>query len=98
MKITHFGHACVLVTDRDTAAKLDGALTVEPGDRVDLDGATVDVVGGAHEPVYRAIPDCTNAAYLVNAGEFYHPGDSFFAPETTTVVQLELGVATDLQT
>jgi L-ascorbate metabolism protein UlaG (beta-lactamase superfamily) len=73
----------VLVADRDTAAKLDGARAVEPGDHFELGGATVDVVGGAHAPVYLHIPDCTNAAYIVDGGAFYHPGDSYFVPPTT---------------
>jgi L-ascorbate metabolism protein UlaG (beta-lactamase superfamily) len=73
--------AAVLVSDRDSARQLDGARVVEPGDRLDLGDVTVDVVGGAHEYVYLTIPDCTNAAYLVNDGEFFHPGDSYFVPE-----------------
>ncbi|HEX4443989.1 MAG TPA: MBL fold metallo-hydrolase [Galbitalea sp.] len=70
----------VLIADRDTAAKLDGVRAVEPGESLDVGGARVSVVGGAHEPVYASIPDCANAAYVVNDGEFYHPGDSFFVP------------------
>ena len=73
----------VLIADRDTAAKLDGARAVEPGDHLELGGATVDVVGGAHEPIYLNVPDCSNAAYVVNGGEFYHAGDSYFVPEQT---------------
>ena len=71
----------VLVADRDTAAKLDGARSVSPGDALELGGATVDVVGGSHEPIYLNVPDCTNAGYLVNDGEFYHSGDSYFVPD-----------------
>lgn len=70
----------VLVADRDTAVRLEGAIVAEPGDRLMLRGATVDVVGGAHEPVYLDIPGCTNAAYVVDGGRFYHPGDSYFVP------------------
>jgi L-ascorbate metabolism protein UlaG (beta-lactamase superfamily) len=70
-----------LIADRSTAAKLDGARAVEPGDHLELGGATVDVVGGAHEHVYANVPDCVNAAYVVNGGEFFHPGDSYFLPE-----------------
>lgn len=74
----------VLVADRDTAAKLDGPWlsAVEPGDRLELAGTTVEVVGGSHEPIYLNVPDCANAGYLVNGGEFYHSGDSYFVPET----------------
>jgi L-ascorbate metabolism protein UlaG (beta-lactamase superfamily) len=70
----------VLVADRDTAAKLEGARAVDPGDQLVLGGATVDVVGGAHERIYENVPDCTNAAYLVDGGAFYHAGDSYFVP------------------
>lgn len=71
-----------LVADRDTAAHLDGAESVEPGDTLTFGGTTVAVVGGAHEPIFRTVPDCTNAAYLVDDGAFFHPGDSFFVPTT----------------
>ncbi len=82
----------VLIADRDTAAKLDGARAVEPGDSLELGGATVDVVGGSHAPVYLHIPDCTNTGYLVGGGEFYHPGDSFFAPSAKVdILALPIG-------
>ena len=81
-----------LIADRDTAAKLDGARAVEPGDIVDVGGVSIRVVGGAHEPVYASIPDCTNAAYVVGDGEFYHPGDSFFVPDVSVgVLALPIG-------
>jgi L-ascorbate metabolism protein UlaG (beta-lactamase superfamily) len=73
----------VLVADRDTAAKLDGARSVESGDALELGGVTVDVVGGSHERIYQNVPDCTNAGYLVNGGAFYHSGDSYFVPDAT---------------
>jgi L-ascorbate metabolism protein UlaG (beta-lactamase superfamily) len=82
----------VLIADRDTAAKLDGARAVVPGDHVDLGGVSVDVVGGAHAPVYLSIPDCTNAAYVVDGGAFFHPGDSFFVPEQAVdILALPIG-------
>lgn len=71
----------LLIADRDTAAKLEGARAVEPGDRLEIAGATVDVVGGTHEPVWLDIPGCTNAAYVVDEGAFFHPGDSYFVPD-----------------
>ena len=70
-----------LIADHDTAAGLSGALALETGDTVTVAGVRIDAVGGKHEPVYQSIPDCTNSAYIVNDGEFYHPGDSFFVPE-----------------
>ena len=71
----------VLIADRSSSAKLDGARAVDPGDRLELGGATVDVTGGRHEPLYLDFPECTNAAYVVNGGEFFHPGDSYFVPD-----------------
>jgi L-ascorbate metabolism protein UlaG (beta-lactamase superfamily) len=51
-----------------------------PGDRLTFGGTTVDVVGGLHAAVYGDVPGCTNSAYVVDAGAFVHPGDSFFVP------------------
>lgn len=53
---------------------------VEPGVWFDVAGTRVDVLGGAHAPVYGDVPDCPNLAYLVGNGDFLHPGDSFFVP------------------
>ncbi len=52
-----------------------------PGDWFPVGGATVEVLGGMHAPVYGAVPGCTNAAYLVDDGAFLHPGDSFAVPD-----------------
>ncbi len=51
------------------------------GDRLDFGGTHIDVLGGLHAPVYGDIPGCTNSAYLVDDGAFFHPGDSFFVPD-----------------
>ena len=51
------------------------------GDRLTFGTTTVDVIGGLHAAVYGDIPGCTNSAYLVDDGAFFHPGDSFFVPE-----------------
>ena len=71
----------VLVADRESAAHLDGAKSVEPGDDLMLGDTTVDVVGGAHEIIYANVPDISNVAYIIDGGAFFHPGDSFFVPE-----------------
>ena len=56
------------------------ARTVTPGDHLDLAGAAVDVLGGEHAVIYADRPGCTNVAYLVDDGAFFHPGDSFTDP------------------
>ena len=87
-----------LVIDPDSVGLVSGlGLEVEPvvaqvGDRLDLAGTSVDVVGGLHAAVYGDVPGCTNAAYLLDGGALLHPGDSFFVPEQEVDV---LAVAID---
>jgi len=70
-----------LIVDPDTAtAELPTHEVARPGERLTFGRTTVDVHGGLHASVYGAIPGCTNAAYLVDDGAFFHPGDSFAAP------------------
>ena len=72
-----------LVIDPDSAdsvAALAGVEGAPPGDRLTFGGTTVDVHGGIHAAVYGPVPGCTNNAYLVDDGAFFHPGDSFTAP------------------
>jgi L-ascorbate metabolism protein UlaG (beta-lactamase superfamily) len=75
----------VLLADADSVPLLDGLnpQTVASGDHIELPGATIDVLGDTHAPVYRDIPGISNAAYLVDGGAFFHPGDSFVVPEQT---------------
>lgn len=84
-----------LVVDVDTAATVEGLpdhVVVEPGDRLRFDTATVDVFGGLHASVYGDVPGCGNAAYLIDEGAFFHPGDSFLVPPSEVDV---LAVAVD---
>jgi L-ascorbate metabolism protein UlaG (beta-lactamase superfamily) len=87
-----------LVVDPDSLGIVSAlGLEVEPevaevGDHLDVAGTSVDVVGGLHAAVYRDIPGCTNAAYLLDGGALLHPGDSFFVPEQDVDV---LAVAID---
>ncbi len=87
-----------LVVDPDSLGLVSGlGLQVEPevaqvGDRLDVAGTSVDVVGGLHAAVYGDVPGCTNAAYLLDDGALLHPGDSFFVPEQDVDV---LAVAID---
>ena len=52
---------------------------VGPGDRFELAGATVEVVGGDHGVIHPDIPMIPNNGYLIDggAGTILHPGDSF---------------------
>ncbi len=76
----------LLVVDPDSVALVSGlGLEIEPvvaqvGDRLDIAGTSVEVLGGLHAAVYRDVPGCTNAAYLLDDGALLHPGDSFFVP------------------
>jgi len=84
-----------LVVDVDTAATVEGLpghVVVEPGDRLRFGEATVDVFGGLHASVYGDVPGCSNAAYLIDEGAFFHPGDSFLVPPSEVDV---LAVAVD---
>jgi L-ascorbate metabolism protein UlaG (beta-lactamase superfamily) len=72
-----------LVVDPDSVAAVEGSPGLEvarPGERLTFGGTTVDVHGGIHAAVYGPIPGCTNNAYLVDDGAFFHPGDSFATP------------------
>jgi L-ascorbate metabolism protein UlaG (beta-lactamase superfamily) len=84
-----------LIVDADTATaipELPEHTVARPGERLSFGATTVDVVGGVHASVYGDVPGCTNSAYLVNDGEFLHPGDSFFVPSQQVDV---LAVAVD---
>jgi L-ascorbate metabolism protein UlaG (beta-lactamase superfamily) len=72
-----------LVVDPDTAAvtaDLPTFVVARPGEGFSFGGTKVDVLGGLHAAVYADIPGCTNSAYLIDEGAFFHPGDSFFVP------------------
>ncbi|WP_062202073.1 MBL fold metallo-hydrolase [Demequina salsinemoris] len=78
-----------LVADRDTAPALTGltrpVVVAGPGDRLELAGAVVEVLGGLHAAVFGDVPGCTNAAYLID-GALLHPGDSFVVPDSPVEV------------
>ena len=61
---------------------------VVEGERFEVDGFEVDVVGGLHAPIHQDIPQVANVGYLID-GRVYHPGDSYYvppAPVTTLLV------------
>jgi L-ascorbate metabolism protein UlaG (beta-lactamase superfamily) len=70
----------------------DSVTIVEPGDRFDAAGHQVQTFGGTHARIHPDIPLVANLAFLVD-GTVYHPGDSLFVPEDTTVDTLLLPVS-----
>lgn len=52
---------------------------VRPGERLELAGVTVEVIGGDHGVIHPDIPVIPNNGYLIDggAGTILHPGDSF---------------------
>jgi L-ascorbate metabolism protein UlaG (beta-lactamase superfamily) len=73
-----------LVVDPDSVMAVRGLpehQVAHPGDRLDLAGTKVDVLGGLHAAVWADLPGCTNAAYLFEDGALLHPGDSFVLPQ-----------------
>ncbi|GIM91194.1 MBL fold metallo-hydrolase [Paractinoplanes toevensis] len=72
-----------LVVDPDSVGAVDDlpeARVARPGERLTFGRTRVDVHGGRHAAVYGPVPGCTNNAYLVDDGAFFHPGDSFTMP------------------
>ena len=57
------------------------------GDRVEVAGFAVEVLGGWHAVVHPDVPRIHNLAYLVD-GTLLHPGDSFTPPPEGTSVEV----------
>lgn len=69
-----------LIVDTGTGTQLDVPHeVVEPGATLDIAGARVQVLGGAHAVIHPDIPVIPNNAYLVD-GTHLHPGDAFVVP------------------
>jgi L-ascorbate metabolism protein UlaG (beta-lactamase superfamily) len=79
--------AAQLLVDFGSAAQLDSAgiayQVVVPGQRLELAGAIVNVIGGDHGVIHPDIPVVPNNGYLIHAdaGTVLHPGDSFTVPD-----------------
>lgn len=73
-----------LVVDTGSAEPLAdaglGPRVVRPGERLELAGATVEVIGGEHGVIHPDIPVVPNNGYLIDGGEVLHPGDCFALP------------------
>jgi L-ascorbate metabolism protein UlaG (beta-lactamase superfamily) len=76
-----------LLVDSGSAAQLaDTGIAhrvVAPGDRLELAGATIEVIGGDHGVVHPDLPVVPNNGYLIDGGTgtILHPGDSFTPPD-----------------
>jgi L-ascorbate metabolism protein UlaG (beta-lactamase superfamily) len=58
----------------------DRVVAVADGDRLEVAGFDVLVVGDAHAPGHADVPVPVNVGYLVDA-RLYHPGDAYVAPD-----------------
>jgi L-ascorbate metabolism protein UlaG (beta-lactamase superfamily) len=60
----------------------DRVSVVRPGDRLDVSGLPVEVVGEKHAVIHPDYDRIDNSGYVVTAGDrsVYHPGDALTAP------------------
>ncbi|HKR50616.1 MAG TPA: MBL fold metallo-hydrolase [Pseudonocardiaceae bacterium] len=76
--------AAELIVDVGSAEQLTdagiGHRVVGPGERLELAGTTVDVIGGDHGVIHPDIPVIPNNGYLIDGGAVLHPGDCFALP------------------
>ncbi|WP_434452235.1 MBL fold metallo-hydrolase [Lentzea sp. E54] len=70
-----------LIVDEGTAPSVENPAVARPGDTFKVGGTTVRVTGGQHALIHEDIPIVPNAAYVIDDGAFYHPGDSLFMPD-----------------
>lgn len=78
-----------LLVDEGSTEQLEGVAhrVVRPGERIELAGAVVEVLGGEHAVIHSDIPVIPNNGYLVDA-TVLHPGDSFTPPPAAVEVLL----------
>lgn len=81
-----------LVVDAGSGAPLAAAgighRVVHPGERLELAGTVVDVIGGDHGVIHPDIPVIPNNGYLLGNGAVLHPGDAFDLPGCAVEVLL----------
>lgn len=72
-----------IVADEGTASELVEAgfkpETVSDGDKIDIDGVAVEVVGADHAVMHPEWPVDPNVGYLI-AGRLFHAGDNYVVP------------------
>ena len=76
----------VLVVSDESAGKvLDGVgvehTVVHGGDRFEIKGVGIEVIGNEHAPVHTSLPPMSNVGFFI-ADWLFHPGDSFEKPAT----------------
>lgn len=73
----------------EAGARRERLHPVVAGDRLDVEGAHVQVLGELHELIHADLPRPANVAYLVD-GVVLHPGDSYTLPPAGTDVDVLL--------
>ncbi|UZN01479.1 MBL fold metallo-hydrolase [Cellulomonas sp. S1-8] len=84
-------HAPTEVLDAlsEAGARRDRLHAVAAGDRLDVEGVAVQVLGELHELIHADAPRPANVAYLLD-GVVLHPGDSYTLPPAGTEVDVLL--------
>ncbi|WP_425955626.1 MBL fold metallo-hydrolase [Xylanimonas sp. McL0601] len=67
------------VAEALAGAPAERVVVLADGDRIEVAGFAVEVVGGLHAPIHDEIPVPQNLGYLVDRAVF-HPGDSYEIP------------------
>ena len=82
------GVAAVLRAEAPDVA--ERVTVVRPGDRLEVAGATVEVIGEKHAVIHPDYPRFDNSGYVLEVGgaTVYHPGDSLTAPGRSVDVLL----------
>jgi L-ascorbate metabolism protein UlaG (beta-lactamase superfamily) len=79
---THAG-VRVIVDASATKALDEAGIThevVKGGDKLEVAGTTIEIVGQQHEPLYDALPAKSNVGFLI-ANRFFTPGDAWTVPD-----------------
>ncbi len=70
----------VVLADPESAPSIN-ARAVKRGDRIEVGGSVIDVLGETHAPIYENFPGSANVAFVIDDGALFHPGDSFDVPD-----------------
>jgi L-ascorbate metabolism protein UlaG (beta-lactamase superfamily) len=80
---------CKIYAHRDVAKSLQDTVAVQEvsvDEQIRVGGFDVEFVGGQHAMIHSSIGRVANVGILVDNGQFYYPGDSFFVPNSTIKV------------